>query len=84
MAYSLCTAAQLAELKWRFSMSQKLKRIFALISALLLVGIYLITIVLAFVDPTASKDWLMASVICTIVIPCFLYAYILVYRHLKK
>ena len=45
---------------------------------------YLITAVLAFVDPTASKDWLTASVSCTVVIPCFLYAYILVYRYLKK
>lgn len=65
-------------------MFQKFKRIFALLGAVLLAGMYLITVVLAFADPTASKDWLMASIICTIVIPCFLYAYILVYRYLKK
>ncbi len=65
-------------------MFQKLKRILALLGAIFLAGMYLITIVLAIIDPTASKSWLMASVICTIVIPCFLYAYILVYRHLKK
>lgn len=65
-------------------MFRKFKRIFALAGAVLLAGMYLITIVLAFTDPTASKDWLMASVLCTIVIPCFLYAYILVYRYLKK
>ncbi len=65
-------------------MFQKLKRILALAGAVLLAGMYLITAVLAFVDPTASKDWLTASVICTVVIPCFLYAYILVFRYLKK
>ena len=65
-------------------MFRKLKRILALLGAVLLAGMYLITIVLAFMDHTATRDWLMASVICTIVIPCFLYAYILVDRHLKK
>jgi len=65
-------------------MSQKFKRIFALLAAIFLAAMYLITLVLAFTDPTASKNWLMASVVCTIVIPCFLYAYILVYRNLKK
>ena len=65
-------------------MFRKLKRILALLGAVLLAGMYLITIVLAFMDHTATWDWLMASVICTIVIPCFLYAYILIYRYLKK
>lgn len=65
-------------------MFQKLKRIFALAGAILLAGMYLITLILAFVDPTASKDWLKASLVCTVVIPCFLYAYILIYRYLKK
>ncbi|MCI8374393.1 MAG: hypothetical protein HFI29_03000 [Lachnospiraceae bacterium] len=65
-------------------MFQKCKRILALLGAILLAGMYLITFVLAFTDPTASKSWLMASVFCAVVIPCFLYAYILIYRHLKK
>ena len=65
-------------------MFRKLKRILALLGAVLLAGMYLITIVLAFMDHTATRDWLMASVICTIVSPCFLYAYILIYRYLKK
>lgn len=65
-------------------MFQKIKRILALSAAILLAGMYLITIVLAFIDPTDFKNWLMASIACTIIIPCFLYAYILVYRHLKK
>ncbi len=65
-------------------MFDKLKRILALAGAVLLACLYLITLVLAFADPTASKDWLKASVVCTVVIPIFLYAYILIYRYLKK
>lgn len=65
-------------------MFNKLKRIFALAGAILLACLYLTTLILAFVDPTASKDWLKASIVCTIIIPIFLYAYILIYRYLKK
>lgn len=66
------------------SMSPKIKRVVALLGVVILVGLYLITLILAFVDPTASKDWLKASIICTIIIPVFFYAYLLVYRNLKK
>ena len=65
-------------------MSPKIKRVVALLGVVILVGLYLITLILAFVDPTASKDWLKASIICTIIIPVFFYAYLLVYRYLKK
>lgn len=65
-------------------MLDKMKRILALAGAVLLAGLYLITLILAFADPTASKDWLKASAVCTVVIPIFLYAYLLIYRYLKK
>ena len=52
-------------------MSPKIKRVVALLGVVILVGLYLITLILAFVDPTASKDWLKASIICTIIIPVF-------------
>ena len=65
-------------------MLDKMKRILALAGAVLLAGLYLITLILAFADPTASKDWLKASVVCTVVIPIFLYAYLLIYRYWKK
>ena len=65
-------------------MSPKIKRIAALLGVIVLVGLYLITFILAFVDPTASKDWLKASIVCTIILPVFFYAYLLVYRNLKK
>lgn len=65
-------------------MSPKIKRVVALLGVVILVGLYLITLILAFVDPTASKDWLKAAIVCTIIIPVFFYAYLLVYRNLKK
>ena len=65
-------------------MPPKIKRVVALLGVVILVGLYLITLILAFVDPTASKDLLKASIICTIIIPVFFYAYLLVYRNLKK
>ena len=65
-------------------MFDKLKRILAMIGAIILIGMYLITLIFAFIDPTAAKNWLMASVACTIIIPVLLYAYILIYRYLKK
>lgn len=65
-------------------MYEKIKRILALIGVILLIGLYLVTLILAFVDPTASKDWLKAAVSATLVIPVLLYGYILVYRILTK
>lgn len=70
--------------KGLFTMPQKLKRILAWAGIIILASLYLITLILAFVDPTASKDWLKAAIVCTIIIPVFFYAYLLVYRNLKK
>ncbi len=63
---------------------KKIKRILAIIGVFLLAGMYLLTLILAFVDPTAGKSWLKASIVCTIFIPVFLYACIMLARYLKK
>lgn len=62
----------------------KCKRILALIGVMLLVGMYLLTLVFAFIDPTEGKNWLKASIVCTIFIPVFIYACIMLARYLKK
>ena len=62
----------------------KCKRILALIGVVLLVGMYLLTLVFAFIDPTEGKNWLKASIVCTIFIPAFIYACIMLARYLKK
>ena len=62
----------------------KLKRILALMGVVLLVGMYLLTLIFAFIDPTEGKIWLKASIVCTIFIPVFIYACIMLARYLKK
>ena len=42
-------------------MSRKIKRIVALLGVIILVGLYLATLILAFVDPTEAKNWLKAA-----------------------
>lgn len=69
--------------KGRYPM-QKTKRILALAGVILLVGMYLITLVLALISSPATKGMVMASLGCTIVIPCFLYAFMLIARVLDN
>lgn len=62
----------------------KLKRILALIGAVLLFAMYASTLIFAFLDHSATKGLLKASIACTILIPVLLYAYTLVYRVAKS
>ena len=61
----------------------KLKRIFALAGAILLICMYASTLVFALIDSPAAGNLLKASVATTILIPVLLYAFILVARLLK-
>lgn len=59
---------------------KKVKRIIALIGALILIGLYLLVLILGITASPATKDVLMAAIGCTIVIPCLLYGMMLVAR----
>lgn len=63
---------------------KKIKRVFALISAILLAGMYLSTLVFALMKNENASNMLMASIICTVIIPVLLYAYTLMYRVLNR
>ena len=63
---------------------KKLKRIGALIAVVLLLSLYGITLYAGLTASPNSKSLLMASLYSTIMIPLLLYAYMLVYRLLKK
>lgn len=63
---------------------QKLKRISALIGAILLLGMYLITLVLGLTASPATKNMLMASIACTVILPCLIYGFMLVARVLDN
>lgn len=63
---------------------QKLKRILALIGAILLAGMYLVTLVLGLIASPATKNMLMAAIACTVIIPCLIYGFMLVARVLDN
>ena len=59
---------------------KKLRRVLALVGAILLIGMYLATMLLAIFGNADSKGWLMASIVMTVLIPVLLYAIQLVAR----
>ena len=63
---------------------KKTKRILAIIGIILLAGMYISTLVFAFIDHSKTLWMLKSSVACTILVPVLLYAYTLVYKLLKK
>ncbi len=62
---------------------KKMKRILAGAGALLLLGMYLSTIILALIGSPNALRLLKASIACTVILPVLLYAFILVYRVAK-
>jgi len=62
----------------------KIKRIIALIGAVVLALLYIMTLVFAITDNPNTMSFFKASVTLTIFIPVLIYAYQLVYRVLKS
>lgn len=62
----------------------KSKQILAIIGIVLLVSMYVITLVLAFVDKSAMSSWFMASLFCTAVVPILLWLVIRFLEWKKK
>lgn len=63
---------------------KNLKRILAAAGAILLIAMYVSTLVFAFIDHSKTLGLLKASIACTIILPCLLYAYSLVYKISKR
>lgn len=63
---------------------KKMKQILAFTGALLLFAMYAATLVFALIGSDHARTLLKVAIVCTVIIPVFLYAYILVYRVLKK
>ena len=59
---------------------KKTKRILALAGVILLVGMYLLTLILAIMQNEFAQALFRASFACTFIIPVLLYAYMLFYR----
>ncbi len=62
---------------------KNLKRILAMIGAILLVLMYVLTLVSVLIDSQYSHSLFKASVFCTFAVPVFIYAVNLVYRLIK-
>lgn len=62
----------------------KVKRVFALAGAVLLALMYIMTLVFAVTDNPETMTMFKASLILTIILPIFLYAYQLTFRVLKS
>lgn len=63
---------------------KKAKRILALVGAILLIIMYLITLILAIFASPATKGMLMAAIGCTIVLPCLIYGMMLIAKVLDN
>lgn len=63
---------------------KKVKQILAILGVVLLLGLYVITLIMAVTDNTSALSMLEASVVATILIPILMWAYSFIYRLLKK
>lgn len=62
----------------------KLRRIFAVAGAVVLLGMYLLTFISAILATPATHALFLGSLSATIIIPIFLYAYTLIYKMVYK
>lgn len=63
---------------------KKVKRVLALVGVILLLCVPILLIIGAFTASPDSSALLMASLFCAIAVPVLIYAYMLIYRLVKK
>lgn len=63
---------------------QKLRRILALLGAVLLAGMYVAAFIFSLSADPNAKNMLMAAIACTVIVPCLLYGMMLVTRILDN
>ncbi len=63
---------------------KKIRRCLAIIGALLLAGMYAVSIVLALTDDPGAMNAFRASLYCTVIVPVLIWAYTFIYRLLKN
>lgn len=62
----------------------KLKRFFAIAGIILLVGMYVATLIFSIIKGEMAAGLFRASLICTIVIPVFIYIYTMLFKNMKN
>lgn len=63
---------------------KKVKQIIAILGVVLLLGLYVITLIMAITDNSSTMSMFEASVVATILIPVLLWTYTFIYKLLKK
>lgn len=63
---------------------KKAKQIFAILGVVILVGMYLITLILALIDNPLTYDLFRISVGLTILIPVLLWLYLTMFRYMEQ
>lgn len=64
-------------------MYQKIKRILALGAVVIILLLYAATFILSLLPGDGAKDFLMVSIVATVVIPVLLYIYLWLFRLFK-
>lgn len=62
----------------------KLKKIFAIAGVVILLGMYLLTFISAILATPNTHSLFLGSLAATIIVPVFLYAYMLIYKVVYK
>lgn len=60
------------------------KRPLAIIGIVLILALYVIALISAFSQSPDSKNWLMAALVSTVIVPVTIYAITMVYRLVKR
>ena len=63
---------------------KKLKQIAALVGAVLLLGMYVLAFIFSLSHSPNARNMLLAAIYCTVLVPVFLYACLLVYRYTRQ
>ena len=63
---------------------KKLKQIAALVGAVLLLGMYVLAFIFSLSHSPNAGNMLLAAIYCTVLVPVFLYACLLVYRYTRQ
>lgn len=62
----------------------KLKRFFAIAGIVLLAGMYVATLIFSIIQGEMAAGLFRASLICTIVVPVFIYIYTMLFKNMKN
>lgn len=62
---------------------KNLKRAACIAGAVILAGIYIMTLIFSLTDSSQARSWLTASLYCTVAVPVVLYAFLLITRQLR-